>query len=240
MAHGIPPREMPSPHNNQEEETHSAQLHTAWTHPGTCWDCQLPGDHHDQRFSVEHPHWKHHLQGESEPGIPQKKRPDQLPSDQDSSISDPRANPAGICSDSVGPTYPSQHQENRNGTKKGRQKTLHRYHNTSSVTAMLDHLQWTPLEHRKQQQRLAMYYKIHHEQVAINRDKYTSPANRTTRHSHKLAYQVPDSTKDYLKNAFVCQTTREWNLLPVHIVEAPSLESFRNRLDQGAPYGKSS
>ena len=44
-----------------------------------------------------------------------------------------------------------------------------------------------------------MYYKIHHEQVAINRNKYLSPANRTTRHSHKLAYQVPDSTKDYLK-----------------------------------------
>ena len=118
--------------------------------------------------------------------------------------------------------------------------TLHRYHNTSSVTAMLDHLQWTPLEHRRQQQRLAMYYKINHEQVAINKDKNLSPANRSTRHSHKLAYQVPDSTKDYLKNAFFCQTTREWNLLPVHIVKAPSLESFHNRLAQGAPYGKSS
>ena len=71
---------------------------------------------------MEHPHWKHHLQGESDPGIPQKKRPDQLPSDQDSSISDPRATPAGIRSDSVGPTYPSQHQENRNGTTKGPQR----------------------------------------------------------------------------------------------------------------------
>ena len=118
--------------------------------------------------------------------------------------------------------------------------TLHRYHNTSSVTAMLDHLQWTPLEHQRQQQRLAMYYKIHHEQVAINRDKYLSPANRTTRHPHKLAYQVPNSTKDYLKNAFFCRTTWEWNLLPVHIFEAPSLESFCNRLAQGAQYGKSS
>ena len=100
-----------------------------------------------------------------------------------------------------------------------------------------------PLEHQRQQQRLAMYYKIHHEQVAINRDKYLSPANRTvTKHSHKLAlvaYQVPNSTKDYLKIAFFCRIARERNLQPVHIVEAPSLESFRNRLAQGAPYGKS-
>ena len=81
--------------------------------------------------------------------------------------------------------------------------TLHRYHNTWSVTTMLDYLQ-----HRRQQQRLAMYYKIHHEQVAINRDKYLSPANHTNRHSHKLAYQVPDSTKDYLKNAFFCRKTK--------------------------------
>ena len=99
--------------HNQEEETYSAQLHTTWAQPGTCKDCQVPGDHHDQRFPVEHPHRKHPLQGESDPGIPQKKRPDQLPSDQDSSISDPCSTPAGICSDSVGPTYPSQHQESR-------------------------------------------------------------------------------------------------------------------------------
>ena len=54
--------------------------------------------------------------------------------------------------------------------------TLHQYHNTSSVIAMLDHLQWTPIEHGKQQQRVAMYYKIHHKQVAINRGQVPLPS----------------------------------------------------------------
>ena len=61
---------------------------------------------------------------------------------------------------------------------------------------MLDYLQETPMEHQRQQQRLTKYCNIHHEQVTINMDKYLFQANRTTRHSHKLAYQESDSSKD--------------------------------------------
>jgi len=45
---------------------------------------------------------------------------------------------------------------------------LHRYYNTASVGKMLDVLQWTSLEERRKQQRLAMLYKIQHGQVALN------------------------------------------------------------------------
>ena len=117
--------------------------------------------------------------------------------------------------------------------------TLHRYHNTSSVTAMLDHLNWTTLEQRRQQQRLSMYFKIHHQIVAVDKNKYLTPLNRTSRHTHKEAYQIPDSSKNYLANSFFCRTTREWNALPAQTVEAPSVESFQARLARGAPQRKS-
>ena len=74
---------------------------------------------------------------------------------------------------------------------------LHRYHNTSSVGKMLDTLQWTSLEERKKQQRLAMLYKIHG-QVAVNISDYLKPAPRISRHSHELAFQVPSTSVDYI------------------------------------------
>ena len=117
--------------------------------------------------------------------------------------------------------------------------TLHRYHNTSSVTAMLDHLNWTTLEQRRQQQRLSMYFKIHHQLVTVDKNKYLTPLNRTSRHTHKEAYQIPDSSKNYLANSFFCRTTREWNALPAQTVNAPPLESFQARLARGAPPRKS-
>ena len=41
------------------------------------------------------------------------------------------------------------------------------YHNTSSVSNMLDHLQWPTLELRRIQTRLVVFYKIIHQHIAI-------------------------------------------------------------------------
>ena len=72
-----------------------------------------------------------------------------------------------------------------------------RYHNASSVTDMLNHLQWTSLEARQQHQRLVMFYKIHHGIVAVPAATYMTLATRITRHTHQLAYQVPTSATGY-------------------------------------------
>ena len=59
-----------------------------------------------------------------------------------------------------------------------------RYRNTSSVTSMLDHLQWEPLESRRIKHRLAtcMMLNILHGLVDIPPDKYLTPAS-TRMHS---------------------------------------------------------
>ena len=110
---------------------------------------------------------------------------------------------------------------------------LHRYHNTSSVTDMLHTLQWTTLEERRKQQRLAMFYKIHHGLIAVSMANHLIPVTRASRHNHGQAYQIPRLAADYQMYSFFPRTALEWNCLPACIVAAPTLDSFRARLAKG-------
>ena len=56
-----------------------------------------------------------------------------------------------------------------------------RYHNTISVTSMLDHLEWETLESRRTKNQLIMFFKTVHGLVDIPADKYLTP------HLHRLA-----------------------------------------------------
>ena len=61
-----------------------------------------------------------------------------------------------------------------------------RYHNTSSVTSMLDHLEWEYLEARRTKCQLTMLFKIINDLVDIPQEEYLTPASKRTRtlHSH--------------------------------------------------------
>ena len=70
-----------------------------------------------------------------------------------------------------------------------------RYHNTSSMTSMLDHLEWETLESRITKNQLIMFFKIVHCLVDIPADKYLTPASTRTRLRHSLKYrQIPTSS----------------------------------------------
>ena len=71
--------------------------------------------------------------------------------------------------------------------------TLKKYHNTSSVSDMLQDLGWRSLEQRRADARLTLLYKIHHGHVPINASKYLRPTTRISRHSHSDSY-IPLST----------------------------------------------
>ena len=47
-----------------------------------------------------------------------------------------------------------------------------RYHNTSSVTSMIDHLQWKSLETRRNINRVTMLYEISHNLIAVDPNLY--------------------------------------------------------------------
>ena len=81
-----------------------------------------------------------------------------------------------------------------------------RYHNTSSVSSMIDHLNWESLEQRCQKARVIMLYKIIHNEVNINPQSYLKKQERTTRSAHPYQFQIYSPTTDYFKYSFFPQT----------------------------------
>ena len=63
-----------------------------------------------------------------------------------------------------------------------------RYHNTSSVTNMLRHLEWQTLEQRKIATNLTMLYKITNNIVTVPIHTYLTPWTRPLTRSHNLCY----------------------------------------------------
>ena len=105
-----------------------------------------------------------------------------------------------------------------------------RYHNTSSVTSMLEHLEWESLELRRVKCQLTMLFEIINNLVDIPPDQYLTETSTRTRshHSHKFRH-VPASS-DYFKNSFFPRTIVLWNSLPASLADAPSLVSFKQEL----------
>ena len=99
--------------------------------------------------------------------------------------------------------------------------TINLYRNTSSVSEMLDHLNWETLESRTKAQ-LTMMFRIVNRLVDV--EQYLAPASSRTRsaHSHKFQ-QISAKTLYYKKTFFphtVCVIT--WNsLLPATVLLRP-------------------
>ena len=107
---------------------------------------------------------------------------------------------------------------------------LHRHHNTSSVTNMLQSLGWRSLADRRKDAKLCMLYKISNDLVGIPANKYLIPSNTVTRKQHSLSYVIPHSRCNYHLYSFFPNTIRLWNSLPQHIVNKNSLDSFKSNI----------
>ena len=93
------------------------------------------------------------------------------------------------------------------------------------VTAMTRSLQWDTLEERRHSSRLQMLYKIQHGLVDINKDSYMKQGDSRTRSASRLFQER--TTHEVYYNSFFPRTIRHWNLLPLHVISANSLEEFR-------------
>ena len=72
-----------------------------------------------------------------------------------------------------------------------------RYHNTSSVTSILDHLDWESLEARGTKHRLIMFFKIVNGHVDIPSDAYLTPASTRTRSTTHVNSEQTKATAYY-------------------------------------------
>ena len=101
------------------------------------------------------------------------------------------------------------------------------YHNTSSVTDMLQDLVW---ESRRIKIQLTLLFKVIQDLVDIPASAYLTPASTRTRANHTKKLRQISSKSDAYKHSFFPRTIPVWNPLPATVAEAPDLVSFKQGL----------
>jgi hypothetical protein len=101
-----------------------------------------------------------------------------------------------------------------------------------SYSERLEQLNLPSLEFRRMRGDLIEVFKIMSGHYNIDpKDFFQVPTNNQTRgHSKKIA--KPSIRTTLKKNSFSYRTIDSWNSLPESIIQAPSLNSFKNRLDK--------
>ena len=105
------------------------------------------------------------------------------------------------------------------------------YSYTSSVSTMLENLNWKTLHVRRNELRLIMFYKIIHNMVDLSLPESIIPSATTgyTR-GHDLRFYPPFGRTNVYKYSFFPAVVNLWNDLPHHIVHAPNINTFCNLL----------
>ena len=110
----------------------------------------------------------------------------------------------------------------------------HNYHFASSVSALLDRLQWPLLSSRRKNCRLTLFYKAVHNQIAIPLIHLQKPI-RTTRQSNSTTFTAIPTRSDVYKFSFLPRTVTDWNSLPQEVRDKPTFLSFRHALAAPSP-----
>ena len=99
----------------------------------------------------------------------------------------------------------------------------------SSVSALLERLNWPTLENRRNHAKVTMLYKIINDIVSIDFFHHLQPSSSTTRgHSQRF---IPISTRvDTYKHSFLPSVIRMWNSLPIEVVAMKNVNDFKTKL----------
>ena len=107
------------------------------------------------------------------------------------------------------------------------------YGRTSSVTEMMRKLGWQPLAERRRDKRLAFFYSIINNLVAVPADSMHIKKNqRHQRKSHSQSIKVLSCCTDTYKNSFVPRTILDWNSLTESIINCENTDQFKTALLQ--------
>ena len=88
-----------------------------------------------------------------------------------------------------------------------------RYHNTSSVSDMLDQLEWPSLESRRTNSQLTMMYKMMKNLTNVDTSDKLIPLQSPSRNCNTLAFSIPLCKTSIRKESFYPKTTKDWNAL---------------------------
>ena len=105
------------------------------------------------------------------------------------------------------------------------------YRHTTSVTLLKHNIKLNTLATRRQIHRQQMLYKITNGLVDIDRESYLHSTNiRSTRGSHNFKYHTYQANTDIFRSSFFPRSIQEWNHLPSHVVNSPTLATFASRI----------
>ena len=102
---------------------------------------------------------------------------------------------------------------------------------TPSVNNMLEALGWPTLEQRRQTCRLLMLYKIQSGLAhcpTLKAKLVPLPSRQRLTHDKQLTLLT--TRTQYRGSSFLPKTIKDWNSLPMKVVEAPTLDAFESRV----------
>ena len=105
--------------------------------------------------------------------------------------------------------------------------TTSNYDYWSSVTAMLYQLGWRPLEQRRADACLCLFYKIIYGLVAVPLPDYIQSTNKVSQYCHSMTFRQIQTTRNYYKYSFFPLAKVQWNALPEPFASLQDLESFK-------------
>ena len=97
---------------------------------------------------------------------------------------------------------------------------------TSSVLAMLNHLQWPSLQERRAQYKVVMVYRCVNHLVDIPLTYYQAAPVATLR-GHTQKYVIPFARTLAFQRSFFPDSIGLWNLLPQETIGCATLDQFR-------------
>ena len=112
---------------------------------------------------------------------------------------------------------------------------LNRPEQRSSVSEMISYLKWEPLEHRRAASRLTFLYKSIHKLISVNTDSYqtgSSDKGVSTRIRSSISFKKIPASKECYKHSLYPRTFSEWNCLPAHVRNSPTLGTFKTNIQR--------
>ena len=100
----------------------------------------------------------------------------------------------------------------------------------SSVSNMLNNLNWPSLHLRRRISRLQTFYKATYKLSALSIPSYFAPSQRLARHFHPLHYIIPSTRTTSHQQSYFPRSIKDWNELPNYIIESNNLQSFTTLL----------
>ena len=108
--------------------------------------------------------------------------------------------------------------------------TVSNYNYLSSVSTMLHNLNWPTLSQRRRHHRLNLFYQTIYNLTGLSLPEYYQPTSCYTRHHHLLHLIIPPFNTTAHMSSFFPNTIRDWNQLPVSIIELKNYNDFLSAL----------